>query len=94
MRRLPYLRLGNYRRHWGYDPSSSDGIGRRLSATLTFASPAPYRMPASDVGVVVHTLPKLDGIFIRDSKSEGCWLAATVGEEGYSLAVLPPEACR
>lgn len=36
---------------------------------------------------------KTELVFIRDTKSSGCWLGVDVGQGVVSLAVAPTEAC-
>jgi hypothetical protein len=72
---------------------ASDGE-LRLVLTPAITSAAPIRMTTPS-GPVVITQPALKAFFVRDTKSQGCWIAA-LGSDGQfaSIAVAPPSACQ
>lgn len=72
---------------------TTDG-DQRLFLTPAFTSAAPITINTAS-GRVRHMAPRLQAFFVRDTKSDGCWLA-TLGSEGQfaSVAVAPTAACQ
>ena len=71
----------------------SDGE-QRLFLTPAFTSSAPVTINTAS-GPVRHIAPRLQAFFVKDTKSDGCWLA-TLGSDGHftSVAVAPTAACQ
>jgi hypothetical protein len=64
------------------------GFGSSWSVQATQAQPSKGRLVVSEAGDVRTR----GAYFVKDSRSEGCWLVLFFGEQ-QSLAPAPKEAC-
>lgn len=81
MKRILYVALG-----------MALGIAVTVVATPAQQQPAANRLSEVSAGYAM----KRPAVFVKDSKTGGCWLVVgyTTGDASPSVAVAPPSACQ